>query len=250
MNEDNLYSLRAEPSEQFRASLWQRLSAQPAAEKRPSRAPRLAMGLAVAVAAVGLLAWTPATRAAIDGVLSETAGVKFWESNTSNPIPPADVTSTTSGQITETKLTFDEAVAQIAPSMVRPPQTLGDYTAASAYGLVGVRGDGSVASYDFLYFGPGDASLTFTAETNPGVWLTGIDSVREVTVAGRYAAIVQGGWTTGDLASGADPNVKVWDPSGASIALVWVQGGVQYTLSGRTQYVAADDLARIAGEVE
>ena len=134
--------------------------------------------------------------------------------------------------------------------MVRPPQTLGDYTAATAYGLIGLRGDGSVASYDFLYFGSGDASLTFTAETNPGVWLTGIDSVREVTVAGRDAAIVQGGWTTGDLASGADPNVKVWDPSGRSIALVWMQDGAQYTLSGSTQYVTADVLAGIAGEIE
>jgi hypothetical protein len=249
MNEEQLYSLRTAPSQQFEASLWQRLSAQPASE-RASWAPRLAVAVAVAVAAVGLLAWTPATRAAIDGVLSETAGVKFWESNTSNPIPPADVTSTAAIQITEAKLTFDEAVAQIPTSMVRPPQTLGNYTAAIAYRLVGLRGDGSVASYDFLYFGQGDASLTFTAETNPGVWLTGIDSVRGVTVAGRDAAIVEGGWTTGDLASGADHNVKVWDPNGASIALVWVQDGVQYTLSGGTQYVTADDLARIAGEVE
>jgi hypothetical protein len=249
MNEEQLYSLRTAPSQQFEASLWRRLSAHPAS-KRPSWAPRLAVAAAVAVAAVGLLAWTPATRAAIDDVLSETAGVKFWESNTSNPIPPADVTSTGAVQITEAKLTFDEAVAQIPSSMVRPPQTLGDYTAAIAYGLVGLRVDRSVASYDFLYFGPGDASLTFTAETNAGVWLTGIDSVREVTVAGRDAAIVEGGWAAGDLPSGADPNVKVWDPSSASIALVWVQDGVQYTLSGSTQYVTADDLVKTAGEVE
>jgi hypothetical protein len=270
MNEENLYSLRAEPSPQFANELWQRLPAQPAAEKRPSRAPRLAMGLAVAVAAVGLLAWTPVTRAAIDGVLSETAGVRFWESDTIGPVPVTDDTAPYV-HLTEQKLTFDEAVAQITGSMIRPPATLGDYTAADPYGVIGVGDDGTVRSYSFLYYGPetlsppsgdkpgsvGSATISLSADTNPGVWLTGVDSVREVTVGDHEAAIVQGGWTSGsgdplanDVSSGYDPNVKIWSPDVESIALVWQQDGVQYTLSGSTTSLTADTLAQIAGEIE
>lgn len=259
MNEGMLYTLTAAPSAAFEDALAHRLAAIDAPGPRGLPLRRLAAGALVVAIAAGAIAAAPPTRAALGGVLTDVAGVTFFESDTiGSESIPGTATGPAPANLVYDKAPAAEIVARIPDTMLRPPAELFPADPNIA-GVSATTPDGKMVSYQLILSASG-TYLTLSADTRPSPQLIGQDAARKVEMNGERAALVRGGWNLGVIdANGqptkdwaADPKpAPSWQPGAVGVqdvpvTLYWVRDGVQYALSGNSSQFTDKALMQIA----
>jgi hypothetical protein len=235
MNDEFLTRFRKPPPRGFSEALYERINILMNAQ-RNFLFRRLTFGIALGVALIAALVFSPAARAAFNGLIVEIGGMIFFESDetesNATPLPESKVTL-----VPEEILPLDEAQARL-PYTISLPTWVPD----------GFRLSSSVR---ISYFpgGPPQATLTWTG-SDPTIgniellifgkrvgWEVDTESVEDVEVNGQPAALVDGTW---------DYDTGQWN-SQVDLTLNWMKGDQMYLL--RSPGVAAENLIHMAESI-
>lgn len=234
MNEDFLTRHRKAPPREFGAALYKRINMQ--MNTRRSFRP-FTFAAALCVAILTALAFSPAARAAFNGLIVNIGGMIFFEPDESasqaTPLPEFKVTL-----VPEELLSLAEAEAKL-PYPIRLPAwapdgfTMGDSVRVAHFPgadapqvtITWYGSDRTVGNIDLLVLGQ---KVDWQVET---------DDVEEVEVNGQPAALVGGSWNA---------DTGQWD-GGSDLTLSWMKGEQMYLL--RSPGASVEDLIRMAESI-
>lgn len=234
MNEDFLTRHRKSPPRDFSEALYKRINMQ-MNTRRSFRFRRFTFAAALCAALIAALAFSPAARAAFNGLIVNIGGMIFFEPDESaspaTPLPESRVTL-----VPEEVLSLAEAEAKL-PYPIRLPTWAPDGFrmgtsvrisyfpgAAPQVTITWYGSDRTVGNIDLLVWG------------QKVDWLVETDDVQEVQVDGQPAALVGGSWNA---------DTGQWD--GSDLTLSWMKGDQMYLL--RSPGAPAEDLIRMAESI-
>lgn len=239
MNDEFLTRLRKPPRREFAAQLYQRINA-PMRTERNIVLQRFLFAAAIGVALIAALAFSPAARAAFDGLFRQIGGVTYLE-------PEADPNerSLSESEITlvpEERLPLDQARTRVPFEILLPGWMPEGYTMSQTVRITYFPYQPTNGTNPFTYItwvkstdGGGQIVLVIS---QPVDWVVDLDHVQEVQVNGQPAGLTGGSWNydTGD-----------WDTTYGDLMLTWTVGEVMYQLQSAS--VTPEELIRIAESI-
>lgn len=234
MNDDFLTQLQEAPRREFGDTLYTALERQGADTHRLSPAGMVAIGiLAVLIPFAMALTVSPAVRAATQRVIRTIGGLPF------------DVTDEYPGRegpietLESEQLSFAQAGAELPFALRLPAWAPDGYQLEDTVTITHLP-DGSIlatvtwhGNQNRLFLDIFSSAETLSREGGIAV---GPDSVEEVLLRGRPAALVHGAW---------DANARAWGP-GSLIGLHWTEDGQGYRLGGMAEHITAAELMGMA----
>jgi hypothetical protein len=238
MNEEFLTELREAPQREFTDALYARL-----AQQKPD-APRFGPLKIVATALLALalplalaMMFSPAARAAVQGVIQKVGDLTF---DVSDEYPGGDGPV---GILESEPMTLEEARAIFPVALRVPAWVPAGYAREETVNLTRLP-DGNMSAL-MTWLGDQNRLALYTYSSpktlmgGDGV-AVGPGSLEEVQVNGKAATVVRGAWNA---------NTKTWGPD-MLISLLWIDEERGYLLSGMEHHITPADLIRMAESME
>lgn len=239
MNDDFLTRFRKPPPREFAAELYQRINVPMKTESSIVLRRFLFVG-ALGVALFAALAFSPAARAAFDGLFRQIGGVTYLE-----PVVDPNERALSENEITlvpEERLPIEQARARVPFEILLPEWMPEGYVMSQTVRISYFPYKPTNGTNPFTHLswvkstdGGGQIELAMSLPVN---WVVDLDHVQEVEVNGQPAGLTGGSWNY-DTGS--------WDTTYGDLTLTWIAGDVMYRLSSSS--VTPEELIRIAESI-
>ncbi len=201
---------------------------------RPVKIGLLALGIALVIT----LAFSPQVRAQVSDWISTIGGVYFTEtSDYPGGNGPVTILPTTSMSLAEAQATLPFAFdlpSWVPQGSILQPEVNVTQVAGIAI-TVQIQWEVPGQAEPFLMF----LNINQRLDGNPPSWLIGQNSVQEIQINEHTAALVRGAW---------NPVTESWDFTDL-MSLMWEDDGLFYMLSATEGYVSVDDLILTAKSI-
>jgi hypothetical protein len=238
MNDEFLTELREAPRREFSDGLYDKLAQQKADAPRIGALKIVATALlALALPLALTMMFSPAARAAVQGVIQKVGNLTF---DVSDEYPGGDGPA---GILESEEMTLEGARAAF-PVALRVPAWVPDGYAREEPVSITHLPDGNMSA--LMTWLDDQNRLALHTYSSPQTLMredgvaVGPGSVEEALVNGRPAAILHGAWNA---------NTKTWGPD-MLISLLWTDDERGYLLSGMEQHITPADLVRMAESME
>jgi hypothetical protein len=235
MNDDFLTRYRKSPRREFSEALYQRIHVPMNTRRTPSLR-RLTFAVALGMALIAAVAFSPSARAAVQSLVVEIGGMFLMEpdetASQATPLPESQVTI-----VPQETLPLAEAQAKLPYSISLPTWVPDGFTMGTSVRISYFPGAGPQVTMTYFGSDPTVGNIDLTIYAQHITWLVETDDVQEVEVNGEPAALVIGGW---------DVDVNQWS-SEASRMLNWMKGNEMYQLHSIGAPV--EDLIRMAESI-
>ena len=239
MNDDFLTRFRKPPRREFAAQLYQRISA-PMNTQRNVVFRRFTFVVALCAVLIAALAFSPAARAAFNGLIRQIGGVTYLEPEedpNQRPLSESEVTI-----VPEERLPLEQARTRVPFDILLPEWTPEGYTMSQTVRVTYFPYRPTNGTNPFVYItwvkstkGGGHIELVVSLPVN---WLVDLDHVQEVQINGQPAGLTGGGWNY---------DTGAWDTTYNDLTLTWTLGDVMYQLHSSSTTV--EELIRIAESI-
>jgi len=235
MNDDFLTRHRKAPPREFGEALYQRINTQ-MNTRRSFGFRRFTFAAALGAAILAALVFSPAARAAFNGLIVEIGGMIFFETEESaspaTPLPESHVTL-----VPEETLPLAEARAKLPYPISLPTWTPDGFNMGTLARISYFPGLAPQVTITWYGSDPKVGNIDLLVLGQKVDWQVETDDVEEVEVKGQPAALVGGSWNA---------DTGQWD-SGSDLTLSWMKGDQMYLL--RSPGAPADDLIRMAESI-
>jgi hypothetical protein len=235
MNDDFLTRYRQLPPREFSEALYKRINV-PMNTKRTPSIRRLTFAAAFCVALIAALAFSPAARAAFNGLIVEIGGMIFFESEESEspatPLPESQITL-----VPEELLPLAEAQAKLPYIISLPTWVPEGFKMSTSVRISYFPGGPPHSSITWYGSDPNVGNIELVISDRHVNWEVDTDSVEEVEVNGEPAALVAGTWSA---------DTGQWDNQSA-LTLSWLKDDAMYQLF--SPGASAEDLIRMAESI-
>lgn len=239
MNDDFLTHFRKAPRPGFAAELYQRINT-PMNPKRNIVLRRFTFAAAICMALVAALAFSPAVRAAFNGLFREIGGVTYLdpeEDPNQQPLSESEITL-----VPEERLPLEQARTRVPFEILLPEWTPEGYTMSQTVRITYFPYEPTNGTNPFVYLSwysqdiGGQLELVVSQPVN---WVVDMDHIEEVQVNGQPAALLRGNWSA---------DTGGWETTYGDLTLTWKLGDVMYRLSSNS--LTVEDLIRMAESVQ
>jgi hypothetical protein len=238
MNDDFLTRFRKPPRREFAAALYQRINA-PMNTQNSFGVRRFTFAAAIGVALIAALVFSPAARAAFNGLIRQIGGITYLEpDDTHEPLQESQVTL-----VPEERLSLEQARTRVPFGIQLPSWTPEGYTMSSVV-RVSYFPHETLGTNPFVYISwlnsqeVGGARLIELTIAHRVSWVVDVDHVEEVRINGQPAGLTGGSWNA---------DTGAWDTSMGDLTLTWMHNDVMYLL--RSSGAAVEDLIRMAESI-
>ena len=218
MNDDFFTRYRKSPSREFSEALYKRINVQMTTKRIPPLR-RLTFAVAVCMALIAALAFSPSARAAFNGLIVEIGGMLFFEpdetASQATPLPESQVTI-----VPEETVPLAEAQEKLPYSISLPTRVPDGFTMGAAVRIAHFPGAGPQVTITWYGSDPNVGNIDLTIFAQRIDWLVETDDVQEIEINGQPAALVGGSWNA---------DTGQWD-QGAARILNWMRGNEMYQL--------------------
>lgn len=239
MNDDFFTRFRKPPRREFAAELYKRINA-PMNTPRNFGFRRLTFAVAIGVVLITALAFSPAARAAFNGLFRQIGGITYFEpaeDPNQRPLSESEVTL-----VPEERLPLDQARTRVPFDIQLPGWMPNGYTMSQTVRISYFPYQPTNGTNPFVYItwlksqdGGGQIQLSIA---QPVSWVIDLDHLEEVQINGEPAGLAGGSWNY---------DTGAWDTTYGDRMLTWKLGDVMYQLQSSTATV--EELIRIAESI-
>ena len=238
MNDEFLTRFRKPPRREFAAALYQRITA-PMNTQRKFPFRRFTFAAAIGVALIAALAFSPAARAAFNGLIRQIGGITYLEPEDDpnhRPLLESEVTI-----VPEERLSLEQARTRISFDIELPTWTPEGYSMSQTVRVTYFPHE-TLGTNPFVYItwvkstdGGGQIELVVS---QPVSWVIDLDHLEEVQINGQPAGLTGGSWNY---------DTGAWDTTYNDLTLTWMHNDVMYLL--RSSGASVEDLIRMADSI-
>ena len=237
MNDDFFTRFRKPPRPTFAAELYQRINA-PMNTERTVVFRRLLFAAAIGVALIAALAFSPAARAAFNGLFRQIGGVTYLEPEedpNQRPLSESEITI-----VPEERLPLEQARTRVPFDILLPDWTPEGYSMSQTVRITYFPSPDGTNPFVYITWvkstdGGGQLELVVSRPVN---WVIDLDHLQEVQINGEPAGLTGGSWNY---------DTGAWDTTYNTLTLTWLLGDVMYQLHSSS--TAVEDLIRIAESI-
>ena len=240
MNDDFLTRFRKAPRREFAAELFLRINSSMDTQ-RNFRFRRFAFAAAIVMVSIAALSFSPAARAAFNGLFRQIGGVTYLEPEedpNQRPLSESEITI-----VPEERLPLEQARTRVPFDILLPEWTPEGFTMSSTVRVTYFPYRPTNGTNPFVYItwlkstdGGGQIELVVSQPVN---WVVDLDHLQEVQINGQPAGLTGGSWNY---------DTGAWDTTYNTLTLTWLVGDVMYQLhSSRT---TVEELIRIAESIQ
>jgi hypothetical protein len=238
MNDDFLTRFRKPPRREFAAALYQRINA-PMNTQNNFRVRRFTFAAAIGVALIAALAFSPAARAAFNGLIRQIGGITYLEPEESQPpLPESEITI-----VPEEMLSLEQARTRVPFDIQLPSWTPEGYTLSPSVRVTYFPHE-TLGTNPFVYITwlksqeVGGLTLIELVMAQRVSWVVDMDHLEEVQINGRSAGLTGGTWNA---------DTGAWDTSMGDLTLTWMHNDAMYML--RSPGASVEELIRMAESI-
>ena len=241
MNDDFLTQFRKDPRHGFAEELYQRINT-PMDTSRPLQFRRYTLAVAICLALIAALAFSPGARAAFNSLIRQIGGITYIGEDETTGQPPLDESQVT--LVPEEFLPLEQARTRVPFEIHLPEWTPEGYTMSSMVRISYFPDRSPDGTNPFVYItwmksqeigGPVPIELV-VAEN--GQWLIDLDHLQEVQINGEPAGLTGGSWNA---------DTAEWDASEHDLMLAWRWHGIMYML--RSPGATVEELIQMAESI-